>query len=335
MIKVAPSILSADFGKMAEAVEKVKLWGADWVHCDVMDGVYVPNITFGMPMVKALRGYTDLPLDVHLMITRPEKYVGQFCDAGADLVTFHPEASEDVEGALETIKSKGVKCGLVVNADQPFSIVEPYLDKIDLLLIMTVQAGFGGQSFKEDCLDKVRAGEALRAILYTNGYENYLRDEYHDDWEERVGNVMEILSIVTPGSGIVEALTEIPLMTDQDSAELLPDAVNMLTLHAAKGLEFPVVFLIGLEEGIFPSARAVGGEGDLSEERRLCYVGMTRARERLYMSCSASRLLFGGIQRNLRSRFINEIPAEVRDFSDEAGEGYHVDHRADRRRWRW
>ena len=162
MIKVAPSILSADFGKMAEAVEKVKLWGADWVHCDVMDGVYVPNITFGMPMVKALRGYTDLTLDVHLMITRPEKYVGQFCDAGADLVTFHPEASEDVEGALETIKSKGVKCGLVVNADQPFSIVEPYLDKIDLLLIMTVQAGFGGQSFKEDCLDKVRAGEALR-----------------------------------------------------------------------------------------------------------------------------------------------------------------------------
>lgn len=162
MIKVAPSILSADFGKMAEAVEKVKLWGADWVHCDVMDGVYVPNITFGMPMVKALRGYTDLPLDVHLMITRPEKYVGQFCDAGADLVTFHPEASEDVEGALETIKFKGVKCGLVVNADQPFSIVEPYLDKIDLLLIMTVQAGFGGQSFKEDCLDKVRAGEALR-----------------------------------------------------------------------------------------------------------------------------------------------------------------------------
>ena len=183
--------------------------------------------------------------------------------------------------------------------------------------------------------NKDDAGEALRAILYTNGYEDYLREEYHDDWEERVGNVMEILSIVTPGSGIVEALTEIPLMTDQDSAEALPDAVNMLTLHAAKGLEFPVVFLIGLEEGIFPSARAVEGEGDLSEERRLCYVGMTRARERLYMSCSASRLIFGGIQRNPRSRFINEIPAEVKDFSDEAGEGYHVDHRADRRRWRW
>ena len=151
MIKVAPSILSADFGKMAEAVQNIEKWGADWVHCDVMDGVYVPNITFGMPMVKALRKYTDMFLDVHLMITRPEKYVGQFCDAGADLVTFHPEASEDVEGALNEIKSKGVKCGLVVNAD-----------RIDLLLIMTVQAGFGGQSFKEDCLEKVRRGAEIK-----------------------------------------------------------------------------------------------------------------------------------------------------------------------------
>lgn len=162
MIKVAPSILSADFGKMAEAVQNIEKWGADWVHCDVMDGVYVPNITFGMPMVKALRKYTDMFLDVHLMITRPEKYVGQFCDAGADLVTFHPEASEDVKGALNEIKSKGVKCGLVVNADQPFSVAEPYLDRIDLLLIMTVQAGFGGQSFKEDCLDKVRRGAEIK-----------------------------------------------------------------------------------------------------------------------------------------------------------------------------
>lgn len=162
MIKVAPSILSADFGKMAEAVQNIEKWGADWVHCDVMDGVYVPNITFGMPMVKALRKYTDMFLDVHLMITRPEKYVGQFCDAGADLVTFHPEASEDVKGALNEIKSKGVKCGLVVNADQPFSVAEPYLDRIDLLLIMTVQAGFGGQSFKEDCLEKVRRGAEIK-----------------------------------------------------------------------------------------------------------------------------------------------------------------------------
>ena len=159
---VAPSILSADFGKMAEAVENVKAWGADWVHCDVMDGVYVPNITFGMPMVKALRKYSDMVLDVHLMITKPEKYVGQFCDAGADIVTFHPEASDDVQGALDTIKAKGKKCGLVINADQPFDIVDGYLDQIDLLLIMTVQAGFGGQSFKEECVEKARRGAELR-----------------------------------------------------------------------------------------------------------------------------------------------------------------------------
>ncbi|MBO4555032.1 MAG: ribulose-phosphate 3-epimerase [Clostridia bacterium] len=172
---VAPSILSADFGKMAEAVENVKAWGADWVHCDVMDGVYVPNITFGMPMVKALRKYSDMFLDVHLMITKPEKYVGQFCDAGADLVTFHPEASDNVQGALDEIKSKGKKCGLVVNADQSVDIVKPYLNQIDLLLIMTVQAGFGGQSFKEDCVEKARwaakerEGQKLDFLLEIDG----------------------------------------------------------------------------------------------------------------------------------------------------------------------
>lgn len=183
--------------------------------------------------------------------------------------------------------------------------------------------------------NKDDVGEALRAILYTNGYENYLRDKYHDNWEERVENVMEILSVVTPGSGIVEALTEIPLMTDQDSAEVIPDAVNMLTLHAAKGLEFPVVFLIGLEEGIFPTARAVDGVGDMSEERRLCYVGMTRARERLFMSCASQRKLYGNWIPGRMSRFLNEIPQEAKEFTDEALVKQNVDHRADRRRWRW
>ena len=162
MIKVAPSILSADFCKMAEAMDNLKVWNADIVHCDVMDGVYVPNITFGMPMISALRKYTDLPLDAHLMITEPEKYVGQFCKAGADIVTFHPEASKDIYGALETIRSYGKKCGLAVNADQPLDIAIPYLCEIDLLVIMTVQAGFGGQSFMESCLDKVRAADKIR-----------------------------------------------------------------------------------------------------------------------------------------------------------------------------
>jgi len=168
MIQVAPSILSADFCKMAEAVENIKKWGAEVVHCDVMDGVYVPNITFGMPMVKAIRKYTDLVVDTHLMITEPEKYVGEFCDAGSDIVTFHPDASKDVQKGLDIIKSKGVKCGLVINADQPFDIVEKYLDQIDVLLIMTVQAGFGGQSFMESRLEMCKKADELRK---KNGYK--------------------------------------------------------------------------------------------------------------------------------------------------------------------
>lgn len=159
---VAPSMLAADFGNMATEVKNIEKWGADIVHADVMDGVYVPNITFGMPMIKAFRQNSTLPIDAHLMITKPEKYVGKFCDAGADIVTFHPDASHDVQGALDIIKSKGKKCGLVVNADVDFDVVKPYLAKIDMLVIMTVQAGFGGQSFMPLCLEKAKLGATER-----------------------------------------------------------------------------------------------------------------------------------------------------------------------------
>ena len=159
---VAPSMLAADFGNMATEVKNIEKWGADIVHADVMDGIYVPNITFGMPMIKAFRQNSTLPIDAHLMITKPEKYVGKFCDAGADIVTFHPDASDDVQGALDIIKSKGKKCGLVVNADVDFDVVKPYLAKIDMLVIMTVQAGFGGQSFMPQCLEKAKLGATER-----------------------------------------------------------------------------------------------------------------------------------------------------------------------------
>ena len=159
---VAPSMLAADFGNMATEVKNIEKWGADIVHADVMDGVYVPNITFGMPMIKAFKQNSTLPIDAHLMITKPEKYVGKFCDAGADVVTFHPDASDDVQGALDIIKSKGKKCGLVVNADVDFDVVKPYLGQIDMLVIMTVQAGFGGQSFMPQCLEKAKLGAIER-----------------------------------------------------------------------------------------------------------------------------------------------------------------------------
>ena len=154
-ILVAPSILSGDFAKMGETVANVERWGADLVHCDVMDGVFVPNITFGMPMIKAIRPYTKLPLDVHLMIVEPEKYVERFCDAGADYVTFHPEASKDPRAALLKIKAKGVKCGLVVNPDKDFSLVEDYMDLVDMIVLMGVFPGFGGQSYIESVSDNI------------------------------------------------------------------------------------------------------------------------------------------------------------------------------------
>ena len=154
-ILVSPSILSADFAKMGEDVAKLKGWGADWVHCDVMDGVFCPNITFGIPMIKAIRKYTDLPLDVHLMITHPERYVEKFLDAGADIITFHPESSEDVEGIIDNVHRNGKKVGLVLNPNIPVSEVAKYIDMIDLVMLMGVYPGFSAQKFITDTMYKI------------------------------------------------------------------------------------------------------------------------------------------------------------------------------------
>lgn len=195
-------MLSADFGHMARDVKAIEQWGADVVHCDVMDGVYVPNITFGMPMVKAFKQNSNLPIDAHLMITLPEKYVGAFCDAGADIVTFHPDASGDVQGAIDTIKSKGKKCGLVVNADQPFDIVEPYLPEIDLLVVMTVQAGFGGQKFMPNRLEMVQKGDEMRKQF---GY-SYLIEVDGGVCEDNVLTIKDAgADIVVAGSAVFKS----------------------------------------------------------------------------------------------------------------------------------
>lgn len=155
-ILIAPSILSGEFAKMADAAADVERWGGDYIHCDVMDGRYVENITFGMPMIKSLRKFTKLPLDTHLMIVEPERYVEQFAEAGSDVITFHPDASKDPKGCLEKIKNCGKKCGLVFNPDVPVEKYEYLFPLCDVVLVMTVYAGKGGQKLIPRCLGVIK-----------------------------------------------------------------------------------------------------------------------------------------------------------------------------------
>lgn len=157
-VKIAPSILSADFSKMGEEIRSLEASGADVIHCDVMDGVFVNNITFGIKMVEDLRKHTSLPLDCHLMIVHPEKYVERFAKAGADIITVHYEACQNnLEEVLRLIKSTGVKCGAVINPDTPVEKIANVIPLCDMVLVMSVFPGFGGQKFIPEALDKLRA----------------------------------------------------------------------------------------------------------------------------------------------------------------------------------
>ena len=160
MIKIAPSILSADFANLGRDIQRID--SADYVHVDVMDGLFVPNISIGIPVVKSIRPVTALPLDVHLMIERPERYVEQFCDAGADIVTCHVEADteENIHLALKKIHAKGKKAGVVLKPNTRVEAVLPFLDKCDIVLVMTVEPGFGGQKFIPTTVSRVAAIKA-------------------------------------------------------------------------------------------------------------------------------------------------------------------------------
>lgn len=156
MVKIAPSILSADFSKLGEEVEKLHDAGADFIHIDVMDGEFVPNITFGMPVIKAIRGKTNKVFDVHLMINNPQRYIDGFIAAGADIITLHYEAERHLDRAIQYIKSKGVKAAVALNPATPTIVLKDIIASLDMVLIMSVNPGFGGQKFIPYSLDKIK-----------------------------------------------------------------------------------------------------------------------------------------------------------------------------------
>ena len=174
-VKLAPSILSADFSRLGEQVVEVTKAGADYIHVDVMDGHFVPNITIGAPVVASLRSRTDLPLDVHLMIEHPEAHIAQFAEAGADIITVHVEAATHLHRLVEDIKDLGVKVGVSLNPATPISSLDEVLPLLDLVLVMTVNPGFGGQTFIDNMMDKIARlrkvldGRKLRAELEVDG----------------------------------------------------------------------------------------------------------------------------------------------------------------------
>lgn len=200
MIKIAPSILSADFSALGSAVEKLQLNGADYIHIDVMDGLFVPNITLGMGTVKALRKHTSLPLDVHLMIQAPERYIDAFADAGADIITFHVEASTHVHRTLQAIKARSIRGGVALNPATPHTALEYILSDCDIVLVMSVNPGYGGQSFIPSSIDKIRAIHEMACLRGLDEMEIEVDGGIYPDTAKQV--IQAGANVLVSGNGI-------------------------------------------------------------------------------------------------------------------------------------
>jgi len=202
MTKLAPSILSADFARLGEQIDEITRAGADYIHVDVMDGHFVPNITIGAPVVASIRAVTGLPLDVHLMIEHPERYISQFAQAGADIITVHVEASSHLHATIRLIRELGARAGVSINPPTPLGVVEEFLPHVDLVLVMSVNPGFGGQPFIPETLPRI---ESIRKILDARG----LGAELEVDGGINADNALEIVkagaTVLVAGNSVFRA----------------------------------------------------------------------------------------------------------------------------------
>ena len=196
---LSPSILAADFKNLGHQIEDVDKAGAQYLHIDVMDGVFVPSISFGMPVIESIRSTTDMVFDVHLMITDPIRYIEEFARIGSDIITFHQEATDDPQAVIDKIHSLGKRAGIAIKPDTPVSVIDSYLDTVDMILVMTVEPGFGGQKLIPKTLDKIRE---VRAMLN----ENKLSTDIQVDGGISVDNVNTVLdagaNVIVAGSAV-------------------------------------------------------------------------------------------------------------------------------------